>query len=165
MVRHHCRIILGAGGDTIFFPLSCPSPSPVSVPLPHPSPPSLSRLLLPSLPSPPAIPSPSLPSSSTGPLLSSCPARRMDPVPASPPVLSGMRTQRRVALRSVAAVESSGRPRAVLRGVVARSGAALHGASRLSAAAAASSGRPRAARCGAGARSGAPSRCRGTPLP
>jgi len=50
----------------------------------------------------------------------------MDPVLASPPVL-----------RSVAAVGSSGRPRAVLRGVVARSGAALHGASRLSAAAAA----------------------------
>ncbi|XP_039777051.1 uncharacterized protein LOC120644488 isoform X2 [Panicum virgatum] len=61
----------------------------------------------------------------------------MDPVPASPPVLRGMRTRRRAALRSVAAVGSSGRPRAVLRGVVARSGAALHGASRLSAAAAA----------------------------
>jgi len=59
----------------------------------------------------------------------------MDPVPASPPVLRGMRTRRRAALRSVAAVGSSGRSRAVLRGVVARSGAALHGASRLSAAA------------------------------
>jgi len=75
----------------------------------------------------------------------------MDPVPASPPVLRGMQTRRRAALRSVAAVGSSGRPRAVLRGVVARSGAALHGASRLSAAAAASNGggEPRPAACNA----------------
>jgi len=74
----------------------------------------------------------------------------MDPVPASPPVLHGMRKRRRAALRSVAAVGSSGRPRAVRHGVVARSGAALHGASRLSAAATASSGgEQRPAACGA----------------
>ena len=173
MVRHHCRIILGAGGDTNFFlylvPLPLPSvslflihlipPFPVSSSLPSPplwpSPPHL--FLLPPRPPPLLL---SRAAHGSRPCLSSRAARDADATARGAAQRGGGGEQRPAAC---SAARSGGEERCGAAQCVAaqRSGGGKQRRRR----AAASSGRPRAARCGAGARSGAPSRCRGTPLP